>query len=344
MKIDNLKYLYPIFLLFTLSSCSTPRMFTTLDVLRPAEVTFAPQVEDVLIVNNTVVQPQNIGHYNYNDYNSRTPSIISLKFDSAGIFCAAGLRENLEAKDFFNSVSMSQTNMNNTNNFYKLNPLTKQTVRFLCDLYKVDAVISLDHIQLTDRLTKFNDENLSSLDIKVDTKWTIHYPNDSAGKFKEFSDDFSWEEDNITKLPNRYDALVDACILTGSNISDRMIPRWEKQDRYFYTPNKPLFVQAMDSVTYRNWPAAIELWEKASNTTKNYNTKFQASNNIAIAYEILGNLDKAMLYASKAIEYYPYITVISSDSQDNIYNVLDYYSALKKRKEEIKLLDNQLGN
>lgn len=345
MKTINLKLLYFILLLFVLNSCATPRMFTTLDVLHPAEVTFAPEVQNVLIVNNSVVQSENAGHYILNSYLDRYyPASLSLKFDSAALFCAASLRENLESNQFFNSVSMSQTNMNTTGNYYKTSPLTKQTVRFLCNLYNSDAVVSLDHIHTTDIIIKNSGDNLSALDVMIDSKWTIHYPTDSVSNFKNFTDKFSWEEEKINSLPNRYDALVDACILTGSNISDRMIPQWGKEDRYFYAPKKSLFVQAMDSVTYRKWPAAIELWKKASTTSKSSRTKFHAYNNIAIGYEIMGDFDYAMLYASKAIEIYPYIIIFSTTNENRIYELMDYYDTLKNRKEEAKLLDRQLGN
>ena len=345
MKTKILKFILPISLILILSSCVTPRMFTTLDVLRPAEVTFNPEVQNVLIVNNSVVQPYNVGHADIKSSATRNnPVNVSLKFDSAALFCAASLRENLEAKDFFYSVSMSQTNMNTTDNYYRLAPLNKQTVRFLCGLYNADALISLDHIQTEDK-SYMNSGNIqSALDVKINTKWTIHYPTDSLSVFKEFSDEFSWDDAQFNKLPNRYDALVDACILTGSNIADRMIPRWEKEDRYFYTPKKQLFVQAMDSLTYKKWQAAIDLWVKASETTKNNKTKFHAYNNIAIAYEIMGNLDKAMNYASKAVETFPNIIAFSSTTLDEIYELLDYYEILKKRKQEAILLDKQLND
>lgn len=345
MKTARFNLLYLIFLLFVLSSCRTQRMFTTLDVLRPAEVTFSPEVQHVLIVNNSVVQPYNVGHSNFSTFtNTNNPQNISLKFDSAALFIAASLRENLETNQFFNAVSMSQTNMNTSENYYKISPLNKQTVKFLCNLYKSDAIVSLDHVQTTDKLIKNAGSNLSALDVKIDTKWTIHYPTDSASHFKQFTDEFSWEEEKLNNLPDRYDALVDACILTGSNISDRMIPQWGKEDRYFYTPKKSLFVQAMDSVTYRNWPAAIQLWKQAAELTKNSNTKFHAFNNIAIACEIMGDLNNAILYASKAIEIYPYIIIFSSTTEDEIFEMINYYETLKKRKEDARLLDKQLGN
>ena len=37
-------------------------MYTTLDVLRPAKVVFAADATNLLIVNNTITQPANIGH------------------------------------------------------------------------------------------------------------------------------------------------------------------------------------------------------------------------------------------------------------------------------------------
>ncbi len=345
MKTFKILYLTPLILLLITTSCVSQRMFTTLDVLRPAEVTFNSGVQDVLIVDNSVIQPYNVGHTEMTTPESRNkPANISLKFDSAALFTAASLRENLEAKEFFRSVNMSQTNMNTTNNYYKLSPLNKQTVKFLCGLYKADAIISLEHIQISDNLIKNAGINLNALDVRIDTKWIIHYPTDSASVFKEFSDEFSWEDDKANKLPNRYDALVDACILTGYNISDRLIPRWEKADRYFYAPKKELFVQAMDSLTYKNWPAAINLWQKASESTKNNRLKFEAYNNIAVAYEITGNLNKAMEYASKAVEIFPYMTVFSSSTLDEIYEMIDYYDVLEKRKQEATLLDKQLND
>gem|GEM_PF-344576 len=324
-------------------SCSTPRMFTTLDILQPAEVTFLPQVQNVLIVNNAPTQPYDWGHYDFNNYGSQ-PVGTFLRFDSAAIFCAASLRENLEAKEFFNSVSMSQTNANMSGKFDIITPLSNETVLFLCNLYKTDAVISLDQIKTYDYLTKYTDEGVSSLDVKIETRWSIHYPYDTLQMAKSFTDEFSWEENNYKKLPNRYDALVDACILTGSNVADRMIPRWEKQDRYFFAPKKPLFQQAMDSVTHRNWTAAIRLWSQAADETKSNSLKMQAMNNIAIAYEILGDLDNAILFAEKAAKFYPQITTFSDSGNEELLDAIHYYELLKQRKQEIKILDKQLNN
>jgi hypothetical protein len=53
----------PLIGLLLFSSCTT-MMYTSIDVLRPAKVSFDKNASNLLIVNNTVVQPNNIGHRN----------------------------------------------------------------------------------------------------------------------------------------------------------------------------------------------------------------------------------------------------------------------------------------
>ena len=50
-------------LIFLITSCASTRMYTTLDILRPAQVSFAPEVNNILIVDNSVSQPATVGHY-----------------------------------------------------------------------------------------------------------------------------------------------------------------------------------------------------------------------------------------------------------------------------------------
>lgn len=337
-----MKYIYSAIAIIVLfSSCKTQRMFTTLDILRPAEVTFSSDVKNVLIVNNATVQPYNVGHTTAGYEASE-----SVRFDSAALFCNAGLREGLETKEFFTTVDMAQTNQNHSDNFYKISILSKDNVKFLCDLYKTDAVISLDHIQTEDEISRFYSDYgsvMSALDVKVTSTWSIHYPDNKASSFKQFEDEFSWESETLDDLPSRADALVDACILTGSNVAERMIPRWEKQDRYFYTPNNAAMQQAMDSVRYRKWRGAINLWQQASDQSNHYGLKYKAANNIAIAYEILGDTDKAVEYCELAIKLYPNIITFGISENEDIYTTINYLEFLKKRKNEVELIKNQLS-
>lgn len=348
MKSTTLNLILALGLTFLLNSCSTPKMFTTLDILRPATVSFAPEVNNVLIVNNSVIQPSNIGHYDTKLFTN--PVSIDLIFDSAAIFCTASLRESLENKGFFNSVELSTNNQNNKDNFYQLAPLSKETVKSLCGIYKTDAIISLERIITIDSSEEYTD-GLSGyynyLNVKVLTNWGIYYPTDLSTTFQQYTDSFTWESSNTKRalaanqLPSRYDALVDASILSGSNIADRFIPHWDKEDRYFYAPKDKTMQPAMDSVIVRNWSAAIRLWKEATENSKNNKLKFQAANNIAIAYEISGDIDNAYKYCMQALELYSTLTFFPENNDG--YNLFTYQASLLKRKKEIELLNKQLA-
>ncbi len=336
------------FTLFTILiafvSCSTPRMFTTIETLYPAEVTFEPSVQRVLIVNNSVVQPYNIGHEDFKTFNElEKPTEVSLKFDSAAIFCVASLRENLEDTGFFQSVDMLTTSQNTSDIFNQTISLNHPNVMRLCREYGVDAVIALNNIEIKDQQIKSRKIEPGALDVTVTTKWEVLYPHKIASETKEFVDKFSWEEQHARDLPSRYDALVDASILTGANISKRMVPQWEKQERYLFTPKRPLFSEAIYAFSQQKWKEAIQLWGQAVEETSDANLKFYAINNIAIAYEIMGDLDSAIAYGDYLIKLYPHVTVYSSYALYKINQSVQYVSKLKTKRKEQELLKKQLG-
>ncbi len=332
-----------IAIVILLASCSTNKMFTSIDVLRPAETTFPISVNNILVVDNSVVQAYNLGHYDYNTfYDFETPKTTSLEFDSAALFCAAGLTEGLEESYFFNSIKLNPKRLNKTNNFYNINYLSPKLVDSLCNEYNVDALLSLDKILITDYLTYPGHNIYGAFEVNIKTEWSIYYQHTEKREALSFEDDFSWEDDMAKRLPKRYDALVDASILTGRNIAARLIPRWEKQDRYLFAPNKPDWMaEGMKQFTMREWDKAIEAWIEAEQT-KSDKRKYQAFNNIAIAYEMQEDYESALIYLTRAFKHYQEIISFST-SEFEMNNLAIYWNFLKKREEELKLIEKQLG-
>jgi hypothetical protein len=97
----------------------------------------------------------------------------------------------------------------------------------------------------------------------------------------------------------------------------------------------------MNSVYERDWKGAIKIWEEAlSANYKDKKLQVHALNNLAVAYEIIGELGKAIGYMSAAIEVYSK-TASSDDSSLQI--MADYYNDLIRRKNDAVLLEEQLG-
>jgi outer membrane protein assembly factor BamD (BamD/ComL family) len=98
--------------------------------------------------------------------------------------------------------------------------------------------------------------------------------------------------------------------------------------------------QGMDSVYVKNWKSAINSWEMAFNKEKRSKTKAMAANNIAIGYEITGNLDKALEYAKTSLNLFGQSTI---GDYNSIIRLSDYISELNQRKTEMKILKQQLS-
>ncbi len=145
----------------------------------------------------------------------------------------------------------------------------------------------------------------------------------------------------VKALPDRYNALIDGALYAGRNAVDKFIPYWTKADRYFFTGGNKKLTQGMDSVTVRNWEGAIAVWNSILESNASSSTKAKVSHNIAVVYEIQGDIEKAVEQIDKALDYITKSAMIDSDTT---FTILAYYDELQKRKQEAELLDKQLGD
>lgn len=334
-------------ILFT--SCSTNLLYTSLDVLRPAKVAFASDANDLLIINNTVNQPSSYGHQT--DLFNEAPQNILLKTDSMAIFCLGALTEDLEGKDFFSSVQLNPNTINKGIEFFKPTELDDATVKKLCLENHTNVILSLDEMKVNDDLIENylteSSSYLATLEFKFVTSWSIHYLNKQEVTSVQYTDTVFWETESysrrkaLTDIPNREDALVDAALTMGRKAVNRFVPYWDKVDRYVFDSRNKLMKQGMDSVYVKNWKSAISLWETAYNKTNKNRLQAQAANNIAVGYEITGDIDKALEYAIKAYSALGKMTIMDYESYIRLSN---YVSELTERKNEMAILKKQLGD
>ena len=347
MKTLKLKIISLAFGTVFLSSC-TKLLYTSLDVLRPAKVAFNSDVNNVLIINNTVPQPAEIYHSTQFAFEEAKKETFNT--DSLSIFCVGALKEDIESKNFFSSVQLSPNSINTGTDFSSANYISDETVKALCSSTQTDAIISLDKIKVKDEITEVFDalsnSYVSTLELNFESYWSIHYPNKEEFYALQFRDTVYWGAESnsrkrgIKELPKREDALVDGALYVGQNTVNRLVPYWDKVDRYFFNPNKKYFKQAMDSVYVKNWKSAISNWQTAMNQSTSNWTKAQAANNIAIAYEITGNIDKALEYASQA--FYS-LQELSFADYNSFIRISDYVTELIQRRKDMITLKNQLG-
>lgn len=347
MKTTYLKLLLLSFGAILLTSC-TGLLYTSLDVLRPAKIAFAKNANDLLIVNNTVKQPAEYGHKTQLLY--EIPKNVLINTDSMSVFCLGALTEDLEGKDFFSSVQLFPNSVNTGNDFFKSTRLTDDMVNKLCSTYHVNVILSLDRIRVNDDLTENylteSSTYLSTLDLKYETSWSIHYPDNPEVTTVQYTDTVFWESESyyrkkaISDLPNRNDALVDGSLNIGHKTVNRFVPYWDKVDRYLFNSKNKLMKLGMDSFYVKNWKSAISTWETLYNKTNNARLQAQAANNISIGYEITGDLDKALDYATKSFYSFGKMTFVDYEA---FLRLSEYMKELIQRKNELEILKIQLG-
>jgi len=348
MKTLTLKHVLLFLGITFLTSCSTPLLFTSLDVLRPAKVSFDLNSNNLLLVNNTITQPASYGHKTQ-FYNERQSS-INVRCDSLALLCLSALNEEFENRDFFSTVQFLPKSVNKGYDFYNSARLSKETVQSLCKTNESNVILALDRIRVSDELNEyFIPENyfntLVSLRAIVETTWSIRYPNKDEMRPIIFNDTLYWEskelnlKDAMSRLPDRSNALKDIALEAGRKSIDRFVPHWEKVTRYFFNPNNKSMKQGMDSLYLKNWTSAIDIWKNAY-ATGGEKIKAQAANNISITYEIIGDLNNAVEFATLAYK----LSVLQTIPDYNFTNrILNYVSELLRRKSEVETLKKQVG-
>jgi len=347
MRAYKLKIISLAFGSIFLNSCSQV-LYTSLDVLRPAKVAFAPEANNLLLVNNTVTQPSDYGHKT--ELINEKAKSITINTDSIALFCLGALTEELKEKDFFGSIQLKTEKENIGKDFTSIVPLNKERVKNLCNSHQVDALLSLDKIEVKDKLSEYYLEESSSylatLEVMFESYWSIHYPDKKAGTKIQFKDSIYWEAESYSRsktlreIPERSNALIDGALYVGQNSVKRFIPYWEKVDRYLFNPRNKQMRQGMDSVYVKNWAAAIKHWEIALKKSKSPRIQAKAANNIAIAYEILGDMDKALDYTTQSLYTFGTLSLVDYDSFNRIS---EYLNELTQRKKDIETLKQQMG-
>ncbi|MFA6702994.1 MAG: DUF6340 family protein [Dysgonamonadaceae bacterium] len=286
-----------------LSSCAGIK-YLTIETHEPAQVTLPANIRSVLIVNNVVEQPEDIGH-SLKKIGSKDFVHIKANIDSTAIFYTEALSQFLNEENYFENVVLLNKPLRTDNDFWEQNPIDPQTMNNLRNVTGTDAIISLDKLIVqTNREDQFVQQNIIYGNLKANIHSIIHvYLPSLDGKIPtiQFNDSLTWEGFDLKKslsmdefmLPTREDAIKKLTVYAAEKMTYVFSPHWVMQDRWYYTlPNTPMRqgeVLAQDN----KWIEAIERWEFFYNTENNKNKKAKAANNIALAYEMIDDMDNA---------------------------------------------------
>ena len=221
--------------------------------------------------------------------------------------------------------------------------LSPEKVKELCEIYNTDAVLSLDHFK-TQVITNYDKDSFfdqlingftaysyAEMAIIYEALFRIYDPVKERVILREFMrDTIIWEDADRTtaalfrKFTPVKSALSEAGIAVALDFSDVIGTTWRQSRRiYFYKGDADL-KHASQLIDDGNWESAMAVWKNLTEKSSSKSVRSKAEFNIAIAYELQGNLDEAINWALKSYEtMYRPVT----------YN---YLEILKRRRNDLK--------
>ena len=173
--------------------------------------------------------------------------------------------------------------------------------------------------------------------VKTISGWRLYFP-DNEGEYYEdiIYDTISWSnfgfdyDEALQKIPYIEDAFLEAAYKTGGKYAAYLTPHWVDTKRMYYKFPISKIEKINLLINNNDWKSVVDIWEKYTNN-KNYKKAAKASYNIALAYEMQGELKNALFWAEKSFSLF------------NSEHTKKYIKILKNRIEQIELIDEQMS-
>jgi tetratricopeptide (TPR) repeat protein len=219
-----------------------------------------------------------------------------------------------------------------------------QEVKKLCERHDADGLILLSALDSKMQISTYYHIGgytppyfETSFVLKSSTSWMFFYPEkrEVVDKIKynntrRWSEETSGEIDLEEYLQENEDYVNYSFEILGYHYGERVSPLWKPAQREYYVTSNQDFKKAGRLLELDKYQEAIDTWKRyLQHEHKRYQR--YATYNIAVAHELLGNLDKAKEWAEKA--YYQY----------RDHTARKYMKTLEERLEEQELLRKQLG-
>ena len=281
-----------------------------IDELQPAERPWMQQAQRILIVNNTVTQPENFGHSVAIDGVTFKQEQVTLT--NAPLHCIFSATKTMEQSMQYEQLELIDHSQNTSDDFYNRRAMSNAQMRNLLQTYQADALLILNQLVLYNTLESFTVEaayHYAYLQAYAQAHWTIYFPNQRTTSFAT-ADTLLWESEYqytrqraIDQLPSTQEALLYLARHVGEKAANSLTPQWITIPRYLYDCANDNIQAGLNALRQQKWQQAINLWQQALLSNDKKAAAFAAAN-IAIAYEMMGDYVSACAYAEKSVRLF----------------------------------------
>ena len=296
---------------------------TTIEIAHPARFQLRANTVNVLLVNNTVAHPD---------------------APLAAFFTLMGASEAFD--DYAERIpSVLERTQNTSPSIYRKRFLNAAQIDSLLAYYHADALIVLNQLLLrteTESFLTIDNDYAAILSGNVSANWSIYYSGQEQGRVFNTQDSLFWigramsETEALSQLPDEQQANNELAVECGRKLADKLSEQREIVDRYLYEIQND--DAGMLAFRQQHWLQAIQAWRPIVETGDGGNNKQKkqaahAAANMAVAYEIIGDLSSAVFYAQKSEIFFGDLS--SSYARQQQANMRYYQERLQDRMAEL---------
>ncbi len=322
----------------------------TLTLVRPAELTIPQHIQTLIVIDRTLPADEK--------KNKREEILTGEAFhqdQQAVEQSMEGVIRTVMNTPRFQIVRTTEKFQGSTTGTLFPEPLSWEIIDQLCQKYGADAVISIESFDSDYIITaggkilpqRDNPGRLLPVGVSIGGVATVNIgfrlydpatrSIDDEFKFSHKMN-FGGQMNSVTDVANgilaKTDAINQVSYVAGQIYGERICPSYYRVTRYFYDKpkrNKKLR-EGVRKSEVADWNGAIESWKEALQVAKKRKHKGRLCLNIAVGYEVLGDMDQALDWASKSY----------TDYREKLAD--DYVRALRQRINEENVARSQLSH
>lgn len=310
----------PILILF-ISSCTSIKI-VPIELPKKGKNELPESIQSMVLVNRTLdekytdLSADSLQRIFYKK-NFTTDTVI---FDKTAVDTTLkALGELLFESGRYDFVIPEQRFLDFEKNAFFSNKMTWEEAKQLCETYSTDAVLSIDLFG-TRVVTNFDKDSYfdtgqntfisiseAQMAVIYQALFRIYDPYTEKVLVQEtFADTLVWENMALSTRELFRDftpvkqALTEAGIALAIDFSEKISTTWIPQNRGFYVKGDKQLAEAGTFIDAGEWQKAIKIWENLANNSSSESTKSKAEFNLAVAYEIQGDIDLAIDWGLKS--------------------------------------------
>lgn len=336
--------------LFSFFSCHSYRVID-IETYSPAAITFPPEIETILVINNSAQQPDLVGHQFHST--TKGDSTLSISVDSMAYFFCRSLGKAIAEAPVFDDVRLCEDTLRWDSVYYHVMPFSQADVESLCHDYDVNALISVDKLFYKTVTYEINYQNMyrqNYFRADIVGELRIFWPGQKEVYTLPFSDSLVWllENDRIglyeemvkeVSLLEKKDAMRHLSEFSAEKIHESIVPYWTGDKRWYFTNIASEWKQGSAFAAAEKWEQAFEEWALLYEKEKRWKQKARLASNLALCKEMTGDFKKSIEYAELAYGLYKE-NAKEDDPQTEMQGLL--LDALKKREKADRILSEQL--